>query len=227
MGMREGTPGKPNHFDKGGAFYPLVMQYLASLHGLFELLSRHLALTADRLTPLEIEENSAAPESPAKEIFEWYLTDPSRRTVTRLFKPLSLKNHLQTDPIEVNPDELAAELFDEHHYLLPWFVRANGILLILAYETCKSSSDESPLWEFLRHCRHAAAHGSAFNLKVGQPRLPAAWGELTITRALNGSPLFRESNATGLLLMGDPLRLLWDLEQSFPELIQSPGADLA
>lgn len=218
MGMGEGTPGKPNHFDRGAAFYPLVMQYLASLHGNIELLSRHLAMTLNRMTPSELESNAAAPESPGKETIEWYLADPSRRSVTQLLKRLSLKSHLQSDPINVNPDDLAAELFDESGYLTPWIPRAGGILLILAWETCKASSDQTPLWEFLRHCRNAAAHGSAFNFRRDEPRRPAAWGELTITRSLDGSPLFRESDATGLLLMGDPVRLLWDLEQLYPGL---------
>ena len=29
-----------NHFDRSGEYYPLVISYLASLHGFFELISR-------------------------------------------------------------------------------------------------------------------------------------------------------------------------------------------
>lgn len=215
---RTGTPGQPNHFDRGAAFYPLVIQYFVSLHGLIELISRHIARIADNAEPSELQQDGAEALDPGADTFEWYLADPSRRAVTQLFKPLSLRSQVQSDPIEVNPDDLAAELFDEHHYLIPWIARAGGILLILAWETCKASSDQTPLWEFLRHCRNAAAHGSTFNLASGEPRSPAAWGALTITRALHGSPLFHERDDAGLLFMGDPVRLLWDLEQSYPGL---------
>lgn len=226
MGMREGIPGMSNHFDRGAAFYPLVMQYLASLHGTIELLSRYLASEADRMSPLDLEHQAAEPESFAKETLAWYLSDPSRRAVTQLFKRISLKSHLQEERTDVDPNELAAELFSESHYLLPWVARANGVLLILAYETCESSSDKSPVWEFLRHCRNAAAHGSAFRFVRDEPRRSAAWGKLTITRSMQGSPLFREG-ATGLLLMGDPVRLLWDLEQAYPGLSPDLGTDPA
>ena len=201
------------------------MQYLVTLHGFLELVSREAAASVARLTPSDLEHSAAEPESPGKEVIEWYLADPSRRAVTQLLKPLNLRTHLQTDPIEVDADELAAELFAEHRYLLPWIARAGGMLLILAWETCKSSSDRTPVWEFLRHCRNAAAHGSAFNFVGPEPKRPAVWGELSISRGLQGSPLFREK-PNGLLMTGDPVRLLWDIEQSYPGLPPAPGVDV-
>lgn len=213
---RRGTVGTPNHFDRAGPFYPLVVQYLVSLHGMIELLSRDLARKTQRVIDAGHNPREDGPTE-GDHIVEEYLADPAKRTTTHLFKPLSLSSTGQEKPIDIDPDELAAELFDEHHYLLPWIARAGGTLLIMAWEVCREHTDNGPLPEFLRHCRNAAGHGSRFNFLGEEPRRRAEWAGLVIERSLQGTPLFQE-RGRGFLMMGDPIRLLWDIEQAHPDI---------
>jgi len=87
------------------------------------------------------------------------------------------------------------------------------VSLVLRYE------DEDRFWEFLRHCRNAAAHGNRFNLLHDEPRRPARWHHLEITKVLQGQRLFRQEPDEGeLLLPADPVHLLWDLERANPHM---------
>ena len=144
--------------------------------------------------------------------------DPVNRAVTPLIGRLALRSEVENTTIDVDADELAAELFENHHYLLTWALRTAGMLLVSAWETTKAFSDQSPMWEFLRHCRNAASHGGRFDLLHGEPLRPASWRSLVVTPSLQGSPLFQEYVGLGLLSPGDTLRLLWDIEQGSPSL---------
>jgi hypothetical protein len=109
-------------------------------------------------------------------------------------------------------------LLNNGPYLAGFIMRSAGSLLILAHEFSKGKSwhDQGLLWEFLRHCRHAAAHGGFFTLIGKEPCHPAVWGHFQIERTLQGTPLFKDGKARGLLSPGDPIRLLWDIEQAYP-----------
>lgn len=77
------------------------------------------------------------------------------------------------------------------------------------------------MWEFLRHCRNAAAHGGKFHLLNGEPCRPANWGRFSIVASMHGTPLVFNQGSAGLLSPGDPLRLLWDIEQTYPGIYSS------
>jgi hypothetical protein len=96
-------------------------------------------------------------------------------------------------------------------------LRKNAIcsLLIAAYAVTEPFHNYDPLWEFLKHCRNAAAHGGKFNLLHGEPRRNAVWGRFQIEPSMQGTPLVWNPGSNGLLSPGDPLKLLWDIEQSY------------
>jgi hypothetical protein len=75
-----------------------------------------------------------------------------------------------------------------------------------------------PLWEFLRHCRNAAAHKGFFNFMHGGPKRPAKWRGLEIVSSLQSTPLFNDPQVSGFLGIGDALHLLSDVEQTFPKM---------
>jgi hypothetical protein len=111
----------------------------------------------------------------------------------------------------------------QSHYLMGQITRAAEYLLILAHETTAGHHTHDPLWEFLRHCRNAAAHGGRFELRHGEPKRPATWRNLTITTGLAGTRLIdgprRPTSAAddvekGLLAVGDVVPLLWDIERN-------------
>ena len=76
--------------------------------------------------------------------------------------------------------------------------------------------DTEPLWAFLHHCRNAGAHGGRFTFRNNHPKHPAIWGRYNLSRAAHeGMPLIPHRGIKGLFAPGDPLRLLWDIEQRY------------
>jgi hypothetical protein len=88
----------------------------------------------------------------------------------------------------------------------------------MAQESAYSFSDGGPLWEFLRHCRNAAAHNGKFYFKKGQPDKPAEWASIKLEASMHDLSLFDLPKVKGLLSVGDPIALLWDIEQAYPNL---------
>lgn len=116
--------------------------------------------------------------------------------------------------VRVDINALAATLFAERGAAIEHFNKLSaGALLILAWETTHGDHTPHPDWEFLRHLRNAAAHGGSFELRGREPRHPAHWRSLAITRELNGRALFAAPVATGFIGIGDVLHLLADIEQ--------------
>ena len=204
-----------NDFDRGKPFYPLVMHYLAQLIGFKELALRgivgpaNLEELAGRIPALATV--PAGSEGSIAEV---------REKLRELCGPLELWSEYQNNHIRIDIDQIAREIAANISYLMASTMRSAGNLLILAHELSKDSSwhDTGPLWEFLRHCRHAAAHGGRFNFLHGEPRRPATWGTFAIVPTLRGTALFRGASGAGLLSPGDPIRLLWDIEQAYPQM---------
>lgn len=204
-----------NHFDRSKPFYPLVMNYVAELIGYKELGLRGLAGSP------QLEECVARAARLGRVSIS---TETERESVVRgfgvLLGPLQLHSEFQQAPIIVDIDEAAREFAYNATYLLDYALKSAASVLILAHELSKDRPwhDTGPLWEFLRHCRNAAAHGGRFNLVNGEPRRGAQWGAFNITAALHGTALFRSKDSPGMLGPGDPIRLLWDIEQAYPQM---------
>ena len=121
--------------------------------------------------------------------------------------------------VEVPLDTLCSEFADHFSYLLKTQVEAAGSLLILAYERSHEFLGEcerrQSIFQFLRHCRHAAAHNGKFHFNKKEPRYPAKWRNLSLGRELQDMPLFKTSikDPRGSLSIGDPVYLLREIEQ--------------
>ncbi len=200
---------KLNHFNRNKPFYPLILHYIYLIHGLTELASRGVALKLQSL--------SDADKAKFVESYPTYST-LEVHPPTQLIGPISLRSQFQDNDIKVDSNELARDFVQNFDYILSFTLRAAGMLLILAFETTSEYHDKGPLWEFLRHCRNASAHNSLFTFKKDEPKRKAEWGRFSIVRTLQGTPLFINPNKPGLLSPGDPIRLLWDIEQAFPHM---------
>jgi len=204
-----------NHFDRSKPFYPLVMHYLAQLIGIKELAlrgivgSESLEALVDRIPAL-----GAVPAGNEAKVTE------VRDELRKLNGPLELRSEYQDNHITIDIDDIARDVVANHLYLLSSTLRSAGSLLILAHEISKDTPwhDTGSLWEFLRHSRNAAAHGGVFNFLHGEPRQPTLWGSFVITAKLQGTLLFKDRAGAGLLSPGDPIRLLWDIEQAYPQM---------
>lgn len=205
----------PNHFDRGKPFYPLVMNYIVSLHGYIELSSREMLERLRKFRSLSIEEvqKILGDRLKKKEVLERLLHGEP----TPLLGTLSLRSKFQGNSITPPIDLIAKDLVSHFGYIMEFAAtQSAGSLLIVAWESTQSYHDHGPLWEFLRHCRHAAAHGGLFTFLGKEPVRLASWGPFTITRSLQGTPLFKLPDNNGMFLPGDPVRLLWDIEQAYP-----------
>jgi hypothetical protein len=148
------------------------------------------------------------------------ILDDIKRVLAGSPTPLILRQRLASktnDPIYVEPDVLATELFDRGE-IAQWralHTIASAGLLLTTWEAAspfRAPDAEAPLWQFFRHVRNAAAHNSRVHLRPGQPDKPAIWKELSITASVHGLPLFHYPPDKGLLSPGDCLYLLADIE---------------
>lgn len=205
---------KPYHFDRGKAYYPLVMNYIHSIHGFIDLASRGLI---NKLSELKI----AKKEDEIKYLIE-SLDIPDANVKKQLKEidksaPLIFKQtFIKHDGEEINLDinEIADEIFKNGVYLTSTLNNSACILLISAFERTKSWGNRNhEIWNFFYHCRNAAAHNNSFKIK--KDRFPAKWKDLEITKELNGNKLFKEHEYDGFLNFGDPIALLWDIEQNY------------
>lgn len=206
---------KENFFDRSKVFYPFIMQYIFTCHGINEILSRGMTKEVKRAERLYgrdklmetfgNEGNVAAREFINKE-----------QGVTPLLGDLSLYSKFMGSHINIDIEEISNEALANYDYLLEHMMKAAGILIIMGYENTKCLEDKnSEIWNFFYHCRNAAAHGGRFNI-TNMRRFPAKWGDLEITFLMNGNNLFSTpNNKDGLLAPGDPIRLLWEIEQRY------------
>ena len=219
-----------NHFDRSKPFYPLVMNYLILLIGFKDLAARGAIKVLEKHSPSDKNAdilaliNGIADKYQKKKIDEVQLRSNLSKIgkgLEKILGPLDLRSEFQGNNIQVDIDEIALDIMQNSTYLISFLMRSAGSLLIIAHEISRDQTwhDNSPLWEFLRHCRNAAAHGGLFNLCHGQPKRTAKWGAFSIKASLNGTPLFKDKkDKKELLSPGDPIRLLWDIEQAYPNM---------
>lgn len=200
-------------FDEKKIFYPYVIQYLCSLHGYIELVSRQVNSQIKQLR------DSTGKEQFEKEIenlpYDKELKDKFRVShleATILIGQLSLKSISKGDSIEIDLEKLSNAALVNSKKIIPFQTEAAATLLTMGFELTKGTYDNGDeLWNFFYHCRNGAAHGGRFNI-TNKKRYPAKWNKLEITDALNGTPLFRGLGTNGFLEPGDPLYLLHDIE---------------
>ena len=167
------------HFDKNKPFYPLVIAYLAQVHGFIELCSRGCKY---RLAPVydKMKNNNELLDNFDKFMLEGIKPKDFARVkkiiqggITSLIGKQQLGS-ITGQNININIDELAIEIFNNGVAVLEYFLKmATGSLLILSWELTAKDHTEHEIWEFLRHCRNAAAHGGLFHFFRGEPKNPS------------------------------------------------------
>jgi hypothetical protein len=198
-------------FQPSGPFYGLVVCYLCQVHGFNEIASRGVRRQMSQLDDSDIEEMlSSIGDERTREAMRQIATGG----VTGLLAEPGLYSETG-DNVMIDIGALSDAIYQEHRPALSFLNRLSaGALLILAWETTRALHKVNPAWEFLRHCRNAAAHRGQFNFRQNEPRRPAVWRSMTITSALQGTLLFTDGREPGFIGPGDVLRLLADLERA-------------
>jgi hypothetical protein len=205
------------HFDPSKPFYGIVLGYLTQVHGFIEICSRGILSRLQR-DPREKVELWLKRES-SELVKEFLRSALAGGGVTPLFGQQQLASNTAKE-IRVNIEDLAKEVLPNYNEGIKYFNRASaGGVLILAWEVTNNHHSHHDLWEFLRHCRHAAAHRGHFHFLHGEPKRPARWRSLEIVPALQGQPLFTDPPVDGFIGTGDVLHLLADIEAAFPEIL--------
>jgi hypothetical protein len=103
----------PNHFDRSKPFYPLIMNYVGQLMGFKELALRGITGAPDALqttlSRYRLQEEAEQDEA-ALEKLRVYLSE--------LGGPLQLRSEFQNGTIDIETDEIAQEIVENHTYLL-------------------------------------------------------------------------------------------------------------
>jgi hypothetical protein len=205
-------------FDENKPFCSLIINHVAQVHGFLDLASRGLLSELEEIGPKGVEMLLAA-EGHKEKGFNEAVEAISKGGRTGLVGKQQLESKVTGKGITINVESLAKEIFNKHKAPLDQMNRMSaGSLLILAYESTRTYQTQDSLWEFLRHCRNAAAHKGYFNFLHGEPKRPAKWRGLEIISSMQGEPLFNEPPVSGFLGNGDILYLLWDIEQAFPNI---------
>ena len=183
------------------------------MHGFLELAGRGLASHLNALSKTSIAEWVAnEQDDKIREV----LDAASRSQVTPLIGKHAPYSRVLGKSIEIAIEDLANEIIRDHKSPVSHLNNISaGALLIVAWESTAISHSKDPLWEFLRHCRNAAAHGGAFDFHKGEPKNLAAWSGLCITNSLQGTPLFSPPATSSFIGAGDVLVLLYDIEHKF------------
>ncbi len=198
------TPAK-YHFDRAKPFYPLVMSYLMQLHSIKELAALGALGTKRRWDLGHLSQTEPK-------------LDALKSAAAKLLGPLELLVTGDDARLSVPVEFVAQEFLENHQHLILYQIQAALNVLVMAHEVTKNkeyrSIDEK--WEFLRHCRNAAAHNGRWHFLNGEPRNPASWRQITLSPTLHDCPLLIGQDGIGSLRIGDPVALLWDIEQDSP-----------
>ena len=104
----------------------------------------------------------------------------------------------------------------DHHRLLSIVAQQ---LIGHSWEILRINGDvptyDEPVLEFFRHIRNGCFHANSFHFKRDEPRNPAQWRGLEITKANEGKRIFRTDllEKEYFINWGDPLLLLHDVSQ--------------
>jgi hypothetical protein len=210
------TPISLSSFDPLKPFYPLVMHYYLVLEGFRQIsIATPIALWPQFLSrdlTYSVPDDSPKAQEALKAL---------KKAIHVATAPGTLRSSVTPNAVLVDSNAFSKEILANHQQMSNYAQVAAGNLLILAHEVCKDKPehDRGLLWEFLRHCRNGAAHGGKFNLLNGEPKRPAKWRTLEILPSLNGTNVIGlATRISGLLLPADPILLLWDIEQAYPNL---------
>ena len=123
--------------------------------------------------------------------------------------PMIFKGH--TGPLEIDGLPLLRQLevatdSDVELALRPLF----GAALSTGYEALKAKAglttgDDRPIVQFFRHVRNGISHDNVFYIRGGEPRKPAKWRGMEVTKSLNGTVVLYK-----FLRPADVLRLIND-----------------
>ena len=208
------------HFDNKKPFYPLVIAYLAQVHGLLELLSRGIKIAfGEKFNNIDIQQLIHPPNglNPMLQKDAIKLKKLILGNLTELIGDQELASNVDKG-IRIDIEALANGIVNHQNKgqvddPVEYYNRMTaGGLLINTWEFSKKYHSNNELWRFFKHCRNAAAHGGTFHFKPGEPKVPAKWRTLEIKATLQGKPLFTTPIKDGFIGPGDVLYLLADIE---------------
>jgi hypothetical protein len=199
----------------------LVINYISTIWGVKELAAIGLLESAEverlRNTPIaELQQELARQDEKTRKTLAALLRHPGE-----ILPSLELQSNVRK-ALDFPFSDLAKEFLDNHLYLFDFVMPyAAAGLLTMAWETTRSYSDHSPIWEFLRHCRNASGHNGRLHFVHDEPKRPAEWRGIELLAAMDGTPLMHGRDGSGLPGAADPVFLLMDIEKAYPAMSAS------
>ena len=201
-----------DQFDRRKPFHPLIVVYVGALHGIKDLGLR-----------MVLDEAHRAHGTPTINHFLSSLKTGNAELdagIKKLREPLELRAECIGASVRTHSETVAREIAYEGQTVFSAVLPTLGSVLMLAHEIVKAQlpGQHDPILEFLFHSRNAVAHGGRWHFINGHPKHPASWRPFTLNVSMHGQPLFKTRSSVGTLGPGDPIRLLWDIEQAYPGL---------
>ncbi|HLG36150.1 MAG TPA: hypothetical protein VI757_14830 [Bacteroidia bacterium] len=212
--------------DKKNFFYPSITLLAFAEFGIDEIFSRGFFIQKKNLHPEQNEfvneiKTFNFPPDVEKEIFK-----------TRTFTPLIIVPGFKTkDNLRVyrmDPDLSATQFVSDERGRMDKRIEFTYMTIIAAWEKVRQHNlMDSPVLQFFRHIRNAAAHDGKFHFDSGvidksngELKKEAKWKSLEIKTSLQDLNLIAtdKNDKTSFWDQGDLVEFLLDFESHYPEL---------
>ena len=215
-----------HEIEKQNFFYDLIATMAYSHFGPNELLSRGLMMenikhSSNRIEFIKKIKTLQFPLDVENQIFATKTFTPN------IFIPL-FRTKFGNKTYRMDPDYSAAHFIADTKGITDVPVRITLMTILSSYERIiEKTKNDSPVKQFFRHIRNAAAHNGKlhFDRKVIDKKTndliaPAEWREFKITFSLQGTRLFplTQDDNDAFWDQGDFIEFLLDFENHHPEI---------
>jgi hypothetical protein len=217
-----------HNLDKNNFFYSSVVTLAYTQFGVNELLSRGFFTQLSRKFPDRniLMQNIKAyhfPKDVEDQIFQTETFTP------KIFVPgFTTKDKKTTYQME--PDTSALQFIDDTLGITKTNIDLTYMTILIAWEKALAFNlNDTPVFQFFRHVRNAAAHNGKFhfdkkviNQQTGDLVKKAEWKNFQIVSAMQNMPLVAcdKNDTTNFWDQGDLVEFLLDFENHYPELKQ-------
>ena len=201
-------------FDINRPFHNHVVSYLALLHAI-----KVFPIFGLKGVSIEFNILPNIADGKLKTRFQKEMSDLKEKIKSLYGHPLELKITGELQTANFTMEEVAEKVTGDLQ-LLDFIIPCAHAVIANTYDYCLSNNyvNKDPIWQFFRHCRNAVSHGGKLYFKKGEPKYHTEWRGIRLTNNLHGLKLIKKGN-DGLIETGDPVALLFDIENNYQNVV--------
>lgn len=217
-----------HNLDKNNFFYSNIVTLAYTQFGIDELISRGFFLQKCRQYPnrdsfIQHIKTFSFPKEVEDQIFQ------TRTFTPMIFVPGFTTRDKQTT-YQMEPNTSAIHFINDTQGITKTNIELTYMTILIAWEKALAFNlNDTPVFQFFRHVRNAAAHNGKFhfdkkviNQQTGDLVKKAEWKNFQIVSAMQNMPLVAcdKNDTTNFWDQGDLVEFLLDFENHYPELKQ-------